>query len=230
MKNKITAILFIVVFLLVVAVVFTFFSSFNKDAGAPDVSIIPTTEPSDADITYTPEPSQSIYSPAPTQPANTPVPTPPPTPTPTPAPEPSVEPESTQTVSYGAELGSGSFRSDTGAKLDIHADWSARSVSSSQAEITVKIILDSYSLHIQAVPNSVNINLGGQYVSLSAPAVDYDGSAALSTELASKTFTVDLAEGQADSFSLAVEWHFGGTYGDVELPVIECGGTIGLSR
>ena len=228
MKNKITAILFIVVFLLVVAVVFTFFSSFNKGADAPDVSIIPTTDPGDADITYTPEPSQSVYTPVPTLPASTPVPTPPPTPTPTPVP--SVEPEPTQTVSYGTELGSGSFRSETGAKLDIHADWSARTVSSSQAEITVKIILDSYSLHLQAVPNSVNINLGGQYVSLNAPAVDYDGSAALSTELASKTFTVNLAEGQTDSFSLAVEWHFGGTYGDVELPVIECGGTIGLSR
>ena len=226
MKNKITAILFIVVFLLVVAVVFTFFSSFHKGADAPDVSIIPTTEPSDADITYTPEPTQSVDTPAPTQPVNTPVPTPPPTPSPTP----SVEPEPTQAVSYGTELGSGSFRSDTGAKLDIHADWSARSVNSSQVEITVKVILDSYSLHLQAVPNSVNINLGGQYVSLGAPAVDYDGSAALSTELASKTFTVDLAEGQADSFSLAVEWHFGGTYGEVELPVIECGGTIGLSR
>lgn len=223
MKNKITAILFIVVFLLVVAVVFTFFSSFDRDHSAPDATVIPTETPG---ITYMPEPTQSVQTPEPTQPASTPVPTPPPTPTPTP----SAEPEPTQPVSYGADLGSGSFKSDTGAKLNIHADWSARTVSATQAEVTVKVILDSYSLHLQAVSNSVNLNLGGQYVSLNAPAVDYDGSEALSTELASKTFTVELSEGQSDDLSLAVEWHFGGTYGDVELPVIECGGTISLSR
>lgn len=224
MKNKITAILFIVVFLLVVAVVFTFISSFKKDPAPPDATVIPSAEPSDAIVDYDPEPTQAVQPPAPTQPVNTPVPTPPPTPTPT------VEPEPIQPASYGDSLGSGSFKSDTGAKLNIHADWSARTISSSQAEVTVKVILDSYSLHLQAVSNAVNINLGGQYVSLNAPAVDYDGTAALSTELASKTFTVDLAEGQAEDFSLAVEWHFNGTYGQIELPVIECGGTISLSR
>lgn len=223
MKNKITAILFIVVFLLVVAVVFTFFSSFKKDTEPPDATVIPVTQPSDAIVDYEPAPTQAVQAPVST-PVSTPVPTPPPTPTPT------VEPEPIQPASYGDSLGSGSFKSDTGAKLNIHADWSARTISSSQAEVTVKVILDSYSLHLQAVSNAVNINLGGQYVSLNAPAVDYDGTAALSTELASKTFTVNLAEGQAEDFSLAVEWHFGGTYGEVELPVLECGGTIGLSR
>lgn len=226
MKNKITAVLFIVVFLLVIAVVFTFFSSWKNDA--PDVSANPTAPSSDpgADIiTVAPTvvPTQSPETPVPTS-ASTPVPTPPPTPTPTPVPTP------TQSVFTESELGSGSFSSDTGAKLNIHADWSAKTVSDSQAEVTVTVYLDSYSLHLQAVPNSVNINLGGQYVSLGAPEVDYDGSAAISTELASKTFTVDLSSGQSDTYSLSVEWHFGGTYGDVELPVVECGGAVSLSR
>lgn len=228
MKNKITAVLFIVVFLLVVAVVFTFFSSWKNDG--PDVSAdptVPSSNPEAGIITYEPTnvPTQSIETPVPTT-ANTPVPTPPPaeTPTPTPTPTPA------QPVFTGSDLGSGSFSSDTGAKLNIHADWSAKTVSDSQAEVTVTVYLDSYSLHLQAVPNSVNINLGGQYVSLGAPEVDYDGSAAITTELASKTFTVDLSSGESESYSLSVEWHFGGTYGDVELPVVECGGTVSLSR
>lgn len=224
MKNKITAILFIVVFLLIVAVVFTFFSSLDKKpAESPS---LPSAEPSDAIIDYSPEPSQPAETVAPTAPASTPVPTPPPTPTPTP----SAEPEPSAPVSYGSELGSGSFKSDTGAKLDIHADWSAKTISSTQVEVSVKVMLDSYSLHLQAVPNSVNINLGGQYVSLDAPAVEYDGAEALTTELASKTFTVELSEGQSDDLSLAVEWHFGGSYGNMDLPVLECGGTVSLSR
>lgn len=225
MKNKITAILFIVVFLLIVAVLFTFFSSLDKKpAETPEPAI--SAEPSDAIIDYSPEPTQPVQTAAPTQPVNTPAPTPPATPTPTPTP--STEPSAP--VSYGGELGSGSFKSDTGAKLDIHADWSAKSVSSTQVEVTVKVMLDSYSLHLQRVANSVNINLGGQYVSLDAPEVEYDGSEALTTELASKTFTVDLAEGQSADLSLAVEWHFGGSYGNMELPVLECGGTVSLSR
>lgn len=224
MKNKITAILFIVVFLLIVAVLFTFFSSLDKKPA--ETPSLPSAEPSDVIIDYSPEPTQPVQTNAPTQPVNTPSPTPPATPTPTPTP--SAEPSAP--VSYGGELGSGSFKSNTGAKLDIHADWSAKTVSSSQVEVTVKVILDSYSLHLQGVANSVNINLGGQYVSLDAPAVDYDGSAAISTELASKTFTVDLAEGQSDDLSLAVEWHFGGSYGNMDLPVIECGGTVSLAR
>lgn len=220
MKNKITAILFIVVFLLIVAVVFTFFSSFDKKPA--ETPGLPSEEPSDAIIDYSPESSQPVETVAPSQPAETP------DPTPTPSPTPSAEPSAP--ASYGDELASGSFKSDTGAKLDIHADWTAKTVSSSQVEVTVKVMLDSYSLHLQAVPNSVNVNLAGQYVSLDAPAVEYDGAPALTTELASKTFTVDLAEGQSSDLSLAVEWHFGGSYGNMDLPVIECGGTISLAR
>lgn len=236
MKGKITAVLFIIVFILMVAVVCTFLTGWDRnEPGSPS----DTTDPSgNADITLmtppvdTVSPTQAPSSTAPIvvvgSPDSTPIPAPTPTPSPaaTPAPTPTQAPVS----SYGTALGSGSFRSSTGAKLDIQADWSAKTISSSQVEVTVTISLDSYSLHLKAVPNSVNVNLGGQYVSLDAPAVDYDGSALINTVLASKTFTVDLSEGQSDDLNLAVEWHFGGTYGDVELPSIECGGTISLSR
>lgn len=233
MKGKITAVLFIIVFILMVAVVCTFLTGWDRDTpadpsdptGSADVNILPP-EPDAPSAAPSSAPTSSIgiiSSPDITQvPAATPVPTP----APTAAPVPTQAPVS----NYGTDLGSGSFRSSTGAKLDIQADWSAKTVSGSQVEVTVKVSLDSYSLHLQAVPNSVNVNLGGQYVSLDAPAVDYDGSAQINTVLASKTFTVDLAEGQSDDLSLAVEWHFGGTYGDVELPSIECGGTVSLSR
>lgn len=230
MKGKITAVLFIVVFILVVAVVCTFLTSWDKagndeaqgedDGGSSVVVVMPT--PGTTSPAETPAASAAISTPAPTaSPAGSPAPTPTPTPAPTPTPEP---------VYTEQDLGSGSFKSDTGAKLNIRADWSARTISSSQIEVKVKISLDSYSIHLQAVPNSVNVNLAGQYTSLDAPAVDYDGAEAINTVLAEKTFTVDLAQGESDSLTLAVEWHFGGTYGDVELPVIECGGSINLSR
>lgn len=230
MKGKITAVLFIVVFVLVVAVVFTFLTSWDKGRNEPnepedptgtaEVVVVPPSSSPETGYEATPTPEAPVQT---TEPGPTPTPTPEATPEPTPTPTP-------EAVYSPADLGSGSFASDTGAKLDIRADWSAKTVSSSQIEVTVTVSLNSYSLHMQAVPNSVNVNLDGQYVSLDAPAVDYDGSEGINTVLATKTFTVSLAQGESDSLNLNVEWHFGGTYGGVELPVIECGGSISVAR
>ena len=225
MKGKAKAVLLIIIFLLVLAVVCTFLvgrdgekpDDAEEDAsGTGEITIIAPDDSGSGHVIETP-PAVS------TAPQATPVPTstPTPTPTPTPVPTPSAKPEP------GPVNGSGSFRSGTGAKIDIRADWSWRSAGAGRAEVTVKVVLESYSLHLQAVPGSVNINLGGQYVSLDAPAVDYDGAQLITTTLAEKTFTADIPDD--GRLNLAVEWHFGGTYGDVELPVIECGGTIDLN-
>lgn len=226
MQGKFKAILFIIVFLLVVAVVCTFLvgrdidPDKNKDNLGDDDSGsgIVIIDPSAPAATTVPPANTSVPTTAPTAtPTQTPAPTPPPTQTPAPTQPP-------------AALGSGSFSSDTGAKLNINAAWSARSISSSQVEVTVTVSLDSYAIQLAAVPYSVNIGLDGQYASLDAPAINYDGSALLNTTLATKTFTVDIPEGSSSSLHLAVEWHFGGSYGGIDLDVIECGGTISLSR
>lgn len=230
MKGKAAVALFIIVFLLVAAVVGTALA--ERDA-APVRTPEPPTAPTEPPVPTAPDPYQeqipqataaptqapvSVPTAAPTQ-APTPVPTPEPTPVPTPEPAPAE-----------TSLGSGSFRSDTGVGLNLKVDWSARTVSASQAEVTVKVSVDSYSLHLQAVPGAVNVNLDGQYVSLDAPEVSYDGSAAINTPMASKTFTVTLAAGETRDIVLEAVWNFGGTYQDMELPAIECGGVISLSR
>ena len=45
-----------------------------------------------------------------------------------------------------------------------------------------------------------------------------------------KTVPSRIPSGSSASFPLAAQYQFGGTYSKVELPVIECGGTIELSR
>ena len=49
-------------------------------------------------------------------------------------------------------------------------------------------------------------------------------------ELASTTFNVDLPVGSSNSYTLAVEWHFGGAYMNTPIDVLECGGNITLVR
>ena len=134
-------------------------------------------------------------------------------------------------VPVGTSLGSGTFRSDTGTSLNVHADWSAVVGSTESVNLTVTVYVDSYSLYTTASPEALNISVNGQYVSLASPAIEYDGtSGLLSTQINSRTFTINLPAGGSASVPLAVVWHYRGTYGGVALDTIECGGTVSLSR
>ena len=226
-KGRIKAVLLIIVFLLVVALICSWLTNTDKTEEQPAENTNPPEESSNV-IVIDPNGTQS------TAPANTPAPaaTPAPTPTPTPAPTPTPVPTPTPTPTpqYGDSLGSGSFKSDTGLPINLRADWIVKTVSASQVEVTIKVSVYSYAIHLQAVPYAVKLNVNGEYVSMDAPAVDYDGSAATNTVFGSKTFTVNLSEGSSANIPVAIEWHFGGTYGGEQLDVLECGGTISVSR
>ncbi len=141
-------------------------------------------------------------------------------PAPTPAPE--------NTLPAGQALGSDSFRSDTGTGLNLICDWSAVSVEGNQAKVTVTISAESFSLYLYDMGNNVFVNVGGQNGSLAQPQMQHDGGYTVTT-FGTLEFTLPLAEGSND-FPVAVEWHYNGSYSGVDLPVIECGGTITLTR
>lgn len=230
-RGKIKAVLFIIVFVLAVAIGCNALIDLSENK-APEVTADPfLTSPSPdpgqsgslpletAAPTATPIPVQTV---APTV-APTPVPTPEPTPAPTPVPTPTPAPE-------GQVLDSGSVRSQTGLPIDVRADWVATVLDSDRVQVQVTVVLESYALQLAESYKSVNVSVGDQYASCNSPAVDYDGSAKLETVLGTTTHTLYLAQGTSDVFPLAVEYHFGGTYSGEELPVIECGGSIVLSR
>ena len=135
---------------------------------------------------------------------NTPVAAP--TPAPTPAPRPA-----------GQSLGSGGFRSATGAGLELICDWSAVSAADNKAEVTLTVSNEWQ--------DCIGLRVGDQTGTLTQPALSYEGGKTTHS-VGSKTFTVSLAGGS--SLPVAVEWHYNGTYSGVALDVIECGGTINL--
>lgn len=259
-KDRISAFLFIVVFLLVVTIVVLILKSINNHKSdepeqpvyqptqgeqipESDPNAIVETDPNVPAVTYTPVdtlPTAPSSAPAVTQaPPPTQAPAPPQAPAPTRAPPPTTAPTATpaptQTPSYTpVNLGSGSFESETGTYLNIHADWSAKTVSSTQVEVTVKVYCDHYSLYTSKLYGAVGILLDGQYASLDSPAIEHDSNDLKHTELATRTFTIDLQEGQSRTFGLHVEWGYGGEYGGpngrVQLDSLECGGSITLSR
>ena len=204
------------------------------------VNALPTTAPaggngSGGGSTYTaptqaPAPTRAP-TPAPTQapapaPAPTQAPAPAPAPTEAPAPAPTQAPEVAFTP---VQMGTGSVDSETPTGLNIRAEWSAKAISPTQVEVTVTVYCLHQTLYTGAY-NPVNFLVDGQYASVYGRQIESDSYEFHSTELASKTFTIDLAQGESKTFWINVEWEYGGRYSGVQLDSIECGSNITLRR
>lgn len=235
--RRIKAVLFVVVFLLVMAVAVNLLvdmqntrKEINVGINAP-AQVTPPVQTQDVYVTeqpvYTAAPvvtpaatEQPVIIPTP-QPTEIVVATPEPTPSPVPTPTP---------IPVGQMIGSGSFRSETGVPMNIRADWSAVIEDAERVKVTVQVYLESYQINLIAVDRAVNVSVGDAYVSSGAPAVEWDQNVQIDTLMATTEHMLYLPQGSSDSFPVAVEYHFGGTYSKKELPVIECGGSIQLAR
>ena len=235
-KDRISAVLFIIVFLLVVVIVIMVLKTVDdkratqaqnteistqsyqppqQDPNAlvtgadtyptanpyESVNTLPTTAPaggngSGGGSTYTaptqaPAPTRAP-TPAPTQaPAPAPAPTQAPAPAPTQAPTPAPT-EAPEVAFVPVQMGTGSVDSETPTGLNIRADWSAKAISPTQVEVTVTVYCLHQTLYTGAY-NPVNFMVDGQYASVYARQIESDSYEFRSTELASKTFTIDLA-------------------------------------
>jgi len=234
--GKVKAVFFILVFFLVLALVVN--AALGLDAKKHPVQPEEPEQPAQEEIApeqpaqETPVPIPT-WAPAPTPPPanrpasnpapqqqpqqqqpqqNTPVAAP--TPAPTPAPRPA-----------GQSLGSGGFRSATGAGLELICDWSAVSAADNKAEVTLTVSIESSTIYLNEWQDCIGLRVGDQTGTLTQPALSYEGGKTTHS-VGSKTFTVSLAGGS--SLPVAVEWHYNGTYSGVALDVIECGGTINL--
>ncbi|MBO5557048.1 MAG: hypothetical protein J5927_07670, partial [Oscillospiraceae bacterium] len=215
----------------------------NQQTPAPEAPAAPTARPvapvatpvatpaangnnTNADAAATPV-VNTEETPAPEEePAETPEPTPEPTPTPAPTPTPEILDPTYPSVN----LGSGTFRSQTGEPIDISAEWTARTVSDTTAEVQVTVYLECFAIHLVPVPRSLDLSLDGKYATLDVGAVDHDGPEQLRTELGHYSFLVNLPKRTTDTFHLDAVWGFGGVYHGQNIPAIECGGDIELIR
>ena len=229
-KGRIKAVLFIIVFLLVIAVAVNLLMDMQSEKKA---EATPTNDPYANTVTPSVETQPALETPQPTpaiEPSVAPTPAAPvPTATPTPIPTATTEPVQ-PVIPQGEVIGSGSFTSDTGTPLNLRADWTATVLDSERVEVTVNVYLVSYQIEVRELYNAVNVSVGDQYASADSPAIKWENNTRLETLLASTVHTLSLPSGSSASFPLAAQYQFGGTYSKVELPVIECGGTIERSR
>ena len=234
-KARIKAVIFILLFLLVLAIAVNLLLDMERDkrevvtlpaeSSLPAETAAPAPLPTEAPApatplpTATPAPTPDPYIDAPA----TPVPTLQPLPSATPAP-------TTPAVPAGEEVGRGTFRSNTGVGLNLRAEWVAQVMDESHVKVTVQVFLDSYSLHITGATNAVNVSVGDSFVSANAPSVDIDDNASHESLLATTEHVVNLSAYERKSYPVQVEYQFGGVYQQKELPVLECGGPIEIVR
>ena len=234
-KRRIKAVIFILLFLLVLAIAVNLLLDMERDkrevVTLPAESSLPAETAAPAPLpTEAPAPATPL-------PTATPVPTPDPyidapaTPVPTLQPLPSATPApTTPSVPAGEEVGRGTFRSNTGVGLNLRAEWGAQVMDESHVRVTVQVFLDSYSLHITGATNAVNVSVGDSFVSANAPSVDIDDNASHESLLATTEHVVNLSAHERKSYPVQVEYQFGGVYQQKELPVLECGGPIEIVR
>ena len=101
-------------------------------------------------------------------------------------------------------------------------------VDAESVSVTVTVSVQSGTLYSGPVP--LGISVGGQYQTLTANSVNYDSTAVGKHTLGSQSFTAAAPAGQVSTIPVQASWHFGGSYGGNELPVLECGGTISVKR
>ena len=229
-SGKIKAVLFIIVFLLIAAVLASWFVS-KDTVETPDVPDTPRETSAPAPTPDpTPEPTAVLITPAPT-PVATPKPTPAPTPAPTPTPIPAfVPPVSTAEPVYGETLGSGRFASQTVPSLTLVSDWSVTTLNAEEVSVTLSIAVESYALYVGEGGRTVLINVGGQYVTLQAPTIQYDGSTLARHDFGTQSFTVKAPVGQTSAIAVEVNWQFNGEISGQSVPSLECGGYINVTR
>lgn len=219
--NKFKVTFFIIVFLLLAAMIVFIVTSTNSEREYYYNSATVTTDNlSSPDV---PSATPEIATPSPTlTPSPTPSPTPTPSPSPTPTPEPSSEP-------LGTVIAQGRFQSQSGSLIDIDADYSAVTATDTTVHVNVSVSLNHYAINCIG-GRTLNISLGDDYQTVYVEPLNYDGGTRTTSLLGSYSFNVDLLPGQSVTLPLQVSWQFGGVYGGVELPSIDCGGQITLSR
>ena len=245
MKFKMT--LFIVLFLLLVAVIIYIIGGNGKEEYYNPYSVSTSSvqseipqqgqNPQNVEVTV-PAGQQEAAQPQsvqPVQPAPTPVPAAVPTPAPTPIPTPEPTPVPTPTPQpAGMAAGNGSFRSESGTLLNVHCDWTAEVADENSVNVTLTLYVDHYQLDYSAY-KAVLFTLGEESQTIDGEDIHYFESGLRSTPVGTTVFTVPVARGETKNIPLTARWSFGGQYGDgngnkVDIDHISCGGTVTISR
>lgn len=217
-KHRINIFIALVLVLIIIAAVSMWLTSRDIKNTVPTESAQPTPALTPSVIsTPTPAPAESAR----------------PSADPSASPSPSVQPgqtaapQPTQQVINRTINQTGSFESNTGTKMIMHANWTATSLNSETVTIKLDVILSTYTLSVG--PHNGVITVAGVDYSFTSPGISYKSEKVRNNAvLTSRSIEVTVPAGQATAIPVSVKWDFYGTYGGVEISRVSAGGTINI--
>lgn len=163
-----------------------------------------------------------------------------PTPTPTPVPEVTPEPETETTANVALDpdpnytrrkLGTAqTFSSNNIGGLCLKAEVSCETISSTQVEVTISLYVDSYSIYLNENVGGAGVSLGDVFSSVTTQAVRKDSNDYSTSFIGSKSFVVEISDGNTLTLPVAVEWYYNGSYNGNKIDTLECGGSYTIKR
>ncbi|MDO4815871.1 MAG: hypothetical protein Q4A83_04615 [Bacillota bacterium] len=212
-KQKTNIFITLVLVLLIIAAVTAWITHDKAQESDPDNTAAP--ENSSEVIVTTAEPLETSSPAAPTAVPETAAPQPTATPAPTPQGD-------------GRVNQSGSFRSDTGTKLNTIIEWKAVSIDEHNLSVTVNVYVQSYSLEIGSRAGSTIYVNGNGYSFRSSPITHTDNNNLQKTQITTVTVTVPAEAGSTVNIPISVDWYYHGQYSgeDIEHIIAESIATV----
>lgn len=130
----------------------------------------------------------------------------------------------TETVIVGRNTGR--ILSDTGTKLNLFLEWDAARRSDGTALLTVRVGLEYYSLSVGARSGEYCgvLTVNGNSRTFETPAISNDTNKPHTTVFAEEQFVFPLSGSGAQSFPVAAEWYYNGSYHGVRIVTIRASG------
>lgn len=120
---------------------------------------------------------------------------------------------------------SGRFASTQSKNLVLCIDWASVIDDSGTAEVTVTVGISHYRLFSREKFEMGAIQVDGNAVKFSTPAIEYDENTKTFTTFYTATYTTTRSEMEVEA-----SWQVLGKYGDVEIDTLTAGGTIVLAE
>ena len=139
-----------------------------------------------------------------------------------------VEPDPSAGGALSDDIGqtaSGRFVSEQSEKLLLCIDWESVIGEDGMAEVTVTVGISHYRLYSREKFEMGAIQVDGNAVLFSTPAIEYEENTKTYTEFYTATYTTERSEMEVEA-----SWQVLGKYGDVEIDTLTAGGTIVLTN
>ena len=120
---------------------------------------------------------------------------------------------------------SGRFVSEQSENLVLYIDWSSVIGNDGTAEVTVTVGLSHYRLFSREKTDMGAVQVDGNAVLFSTPAIEYDENTKTATTFYTATYTTARSEMEVEA-----SWQVLGQYGGVEIDTLTVGGTIVLAE